>query len=133
MPRFGQLSCSFHRVHLSLAPNKFSEPASGCTLKPGPQGAEGCNLISIQRLADTLDSGRAQRLELEVSFDQLACLLTDRDRSGRCERLQPRCEIGRVADRSVFSMSFAGRDRTHHNLASVHTDARFERQVPGLA
>jgi len=30
-------------------------------------------------------------------------------------------------------MSFAGRDRTNHNLAGVHTYARLERQIACLA
>ena len=38
-----------------------------------------------------------------------------------------------MANRRVFSMSVAGRDRAHDDFAGVHADARFDRQIAGLA
>jgi hypothetical protein len=38
-----------------------------------------------------------------------------------------------MPDWCVLSLSRAGRDRTHHDLAGVYADAPFDRQIPGFA
>ena len=38
-----------------------------------------------------------------------------------------------MPDRSVLGLPGAGSDRAHHHLAGVHADARFKRQVAGVA
>ena len=38
-----------------------------------------------------------------------------------------------MADRRVFGMPVAGRDRAHHHLAGIHADARLDRQVAAFA
>ena len=121
------------RLHLALAPDELRQPAPRRALQPRAQRPEPGHLVNIDRLADAFDLGRPQRLEREIALDQLARLLADCDRAGRRERLHPRGEIGRMPDRRVFGLSAAGRDRAHHHFAGVHADARFDRQVAGLA
>src|ERR1019366_9946308 len=87
------------------------------------------NLVNVYRLGDTFDPGWSECLELEISLDEFARMLADRDRSGWRDGLHPRCEIGRMADGRVFRVAIAGGDRAHHNFAGVHADARLDRHT----
>ena len=120
VPRLGLIGGMLERLHLALAPDELGQPAAGRTLQPRAQRSEPGHLINVDRLADAFDSGRTQRFELEVAFDEFARLFSDRDRTGRRQRLHPRGEIGGVPDRRVLDLTRAGRNRTHHHLASVH-------------
>ena len=123
----GLVGGGLHRIHLALAADELRKPTPGRSLQSGSQRSQPGHLIDVDRLADALDLGRSERLQREISFDQLARLLADCDRSGRRERLHPRGEIGGMADWSVLSLSAAGCYRPHDHLAGIHPDARFER------
>jgi hypothetical protein len=127
------LGRGLHRLHLALAANELGESAPSRSLQSRPQRPEARHLINVDRLAYAFDLGRAHRLQLKISLDELAGLLTGCNRASRRERLHPRGEIGRVPDRRVLCVSAAGRDRTHDHFARVHADTRFDRQVAGLA
>jgi hypothetical protein len=65
------------RLHLALTPDKLGQPALGGELEVRPQRAEASDLEHLYRLADALDPAGAERLELEVAFDESLNTLPD--------------------------------------------------------
>ena len=100
-----------HCFHLAFAPDELCKAAPGCALQAGAQGTEPGHLVNIDQLGDAFYFGRTQRLELEISLDQFARLLTDRDRAGWRDGLHPRRQVGGVPNRRVLDMAFSRLDR----------------------
>jgi hypothetical protein len=106
-PRLCLIGGVLERFHLTLAPDKLCQPATCSPLQTRAQGSEPGHLINVDRLADTSDSGCAQRLENEVALAEPAGFLAHRDRTNRRRRLHPRGEVGGVADWRVFDLTCA--------------------------
>ena len=87
----------------------------------------------VDGLADAFDPGRPDRLEGEISFAKPARVLGGGDRTGRCERLHPCGQAGRMPNRGVFGMGVVSLDRPHHYLAGVDAHSRFHGKVACLA
>ncbi len=86
----GKFERAAHLLHLALPPDELRVTAPCRALQTGPYRTEPRHFIHVDQLADALNPGRAERLELEVSFHELARLLTDCDRARRRDRLHPR-------------------------------------------
>jgi len=71
------------RLHLALAPDKLGQSAPRGELEVRPQRAEASDLEHLYRLADPLDPAGAERLELEVAFDEFLNALPDHNRARR--------------------------------------------------
>jgi hypothetical protein len=79
-----------HLRQFRLASDELREAPSHRTLQSRAQRSQTGDLVNVDRLTNALDPGRSQRLNREVTFDQFAQGLADRDRSRSCERLQSR-------------------------------------------
>src|SRR5215472_13135312 len=95
------------RLHLTLAPDKLRQPAPHSALEPRAQWPKAGHLVNVDGLADTSDSGCAQRLQDEIALAELAGVLAHGDRTNRRRRLHPRGEVGGVTDRRVFDLTRA--------------------------
>jgi hypothetical protein len=98
-------------------------------LEPGSERPDVEHFIGDDRLTDALDIARRQRPELKKSFGQLARLLTDDHRTRCRQRLQPRRQTGRMADRRVLDSRVISPDTAHHHLAGVYSHPHEQRQA----
>src|SRR6266851_3430923 len=115
------ISRSFRGTTLSHAATKCKSRQAGpgeAPVRPGLRFRYSCHLINVDRRARAFDSRRPQRLEREIAFDQLAQSPADRDRTRTRQRLQPRRQAGRMANRRVLGV-LPRLDRPHHHLAAV--------------
>ncbi len=98
-------------------------------LQPRPERTDRNHLVHVDRIADALDSHRAQRLQIEVAGREFLRLLGDDDRSGRRERLHPRRQAHRMPNRRVLGMRVVGANRSHHNFAGIEPDPNLDRRT----
>lgn len=110
-PEVRTLPSSQSVANLSLATTERFTDRNG-----GPQPG---HFIDVDRFVDAFDFGRAERLQREISLNQIARLFADCDRSGRRQRLHPRREIGGVSNRGVLNVSATSRNRTRHSPAGA--------------
>jgi hypothetical protein len=78
----------------------------------------------------TLDPARAQRLELEVAFDEFPNTLPDHNRARRGEGLQARGQADRMPDGRLFGIRVAGLDGSDHHLSAVDSHPNRQRRLP---
>ena len=65
--------------HLGIASDEFRQPAPRRCLEARPQRSEADHFINIDQLAEPFDPGGAERLQLEISFDEAAGVFCYRD------------------------------------------------------
>jgi hypothetical protein len=81
------------RIHLALTPDELGQSTRSRALKPRAQWSEPRYLEDVDRLANALDRGRAQRLEGEISLAEPLRRLCCGDRSDRRQHPHPRREV----------------------------------------
>src|SRR5713226_7032401 len=97
MSSLGLLGGVLERLHLTLAPDEL-RPAPNRALQPRSQRPQARHFVHVDRLADAFDPAGAERLELEVAFDEFPNTLADHNRARRRERLQARGQTHRMAN-----------------------------------
>ena len=102
-------------------------------MKAGPERANPGHLVHVDRIADAFDARRPERFHFEVSSGELLGVFGDDDRASRRERLHPRRQARRVADRRVLGVRVVGANRAYDHLAGVESDANFHRRISGRA
>src|SRR6266851_2795332 len=83
------------------------------------------HLVDVDWLVNAFDAGRPQIEEFEVTLDQTAGIITDYDTVGRCDRLHPRRQVSRMANRGVLGVP-AGMDHAQDYFAGVDPDANLD-------
>ncbi len=127
MPSACQFERMLHLLQLGLPAHELRKPPLRGGLQARAQRSQPGYFNHVDRLADALNGGRAERLEGEVSLAQLARCLGHRHRANRRQRLHPRSKVRRMSDWSVFGMPLAGGDRADHHLAGVHAGTGLNR------
>jgi hypothetical protein len=119
--------------HLALASNELGQPAADRTLQLRAQRPESGHLVNVNRLADAFDPAGAERLELEVTFDEFLDTLSDHHRARRREGLQARRQAHRMPYGGVFTMCVAGLDGSDHHFSAVDSHPNRQWGLPPLA
>src|ERR1043166_7601612 len=78
---FRELERSPKLAHLRLPADKPNEAPPCRSLEPRAERADPRHFVDRNRLGHSLDLGFAERLELEISVREVACLVADQDRS----------------------------------------------------
>jgi len=89
------------------------------------QGPKPAHVVNIDRLTNTFDGHRAQRVQLEIAFEQTASLFAHRDRAGPRQSLETRSKIGGMPDVGVLDLA-TGVDRAHYYFARINPHAEVE-------
>src|SRR5208283_3660829 len=112
----------------AITSHQRSESTLDREVKPGAAALrpEPDHFVDVDRRAEAFDRHRPQPAQFEIALAELARVFTNRNRTHRRERLQPRTYIGRMADQPVLHLP-AGLDRIRHHFAGVDTDTGFER------
>ena len=129
MPAARLLERLVELLELRTTAHELRQPARRRHLKPRPQRTDPDHLVHVDRIADALDSRRAERFQIEVAGREFLRLLRDDDRSGRRERLHPRRQAHRMPNRGVLGMRIIGSNRTDHHFARVEPDPNLDRRI----
>src|SRR5215469_15127937 len=129
---FGGGQRALHLIQLRAAPDESRKSAAGRGLQPRAQRSQARRLENVDRFADALYLRRTERLEGEESLAQFLGGFADRDRSGRCQHLQPRRKVRGVTNRCVLVVPVGGLNRSQHALAGVYAHADLDRRPPTL-
>ena len=116
-------------LELGAAADELRQAARRRHLQARPQRADSHHLVHVDRIGDALDSGRAQRFQVEVAGREFLGLLGDDDRACRRQRLHPRRQAHRMANRRVLGVRVVGSNRAHDHLAGVESHANFDRRI----
>jgi hypothetical protein len=122
-----------HLLQLGLSPDELRQSALRRHLQARAQRPESNHLEDVHLPGHTLNAGRAQIPEHEVAFAEFSDLLSRRYRASWRQRLHSRRQARRMANRRLFRMTLAGRNRTDHNFSSVHSYPGLDRQIAGPA
>ena len=117
----------FEAVHTLRNRYMLCQLASKATRKfhrPNTRIQDTTNQV-LHRIADAADFHLPQRPQREVPRDQPLGVLADYDRSRGRDRLQPRRQAGRMADRRVLGV-LPRFNRPHHHLARIRTDPHLQ-------
>jgi hypothetical protein len=133
MARTREFERALELHHVGVASDEFGKSAPRRCLQSRAQRPDPGDFIDVDRIAESLDAGGTERFQLKVSFHQPSRIFGGRDRSGRCQRLHPGRQTGRMSNRRVFGMRRIGLDAAHDRLAGVDADAHLDRRIAGLA
>jgi hypothetical protein len=112
----------FKQRHLRLAADKTRQPARPHHFEPALRRGLALHRPGLDRLANPLDRQPAESTQPEQLAEQPAGRGRNHDRPRRCQRLQPRCEVGGLADhRLLLRRQIAG-----HHQPGRNANARFD-------
>ena len=125
-PLLGLLPEAEQELQLPLAADERREPgrAQGLEAALGPPLAE--HPPGPHRCGEALEAALAQVGALEQAADQPARAPRDHHRARRCQRLQPRREVRRLADDDLLPRRALADQLAHDHQASGDADPRHQ-------
>src|SRR5580704_7497861 len=75
----GELECVFELRHLGVAPDELRKASLRRGLQARAQRPRAGDFIDVDKIAQSLYARRAERLQFEVSFNQVPGIFRDRD------------------------------------------------------
>jgi hypothetical protein len=111
-------------AELVLAADQRREPLAVERLEAALGLTLALDLPGGQRLGEALDAQRAELGEFEQPAHEPACRLADDDAARLSERLQPRCEVRRLADHRLLLRSTLADQIADHHLPGRDPEAR---------